>query len=120
MKDEFWEYLQHLVDTSEIIVDRPIGSIHQRYPNNSYPLDYGYLKGTTSADGAEIDIWIGTLDKKEVVGVLCTVDLLKRDTELKILCDCTSMQIEAILEFINQGQMRGIMIPRDQQGEEKL
>ncbi|NJD61037.1 MAG: inorganic pyrophosphatase [Anaerolineales bacterium] len=115
MKDEFWVYLQQLVDTSEIIVDRPKGSIHHRYPTSPYPFDYGYLKGTTSADGAEIDIWIGTLGKKEVVGVLCTVDLLKRDTELKVLCDCTSKQVEAILDFINQGQMRGIMIPKDQQ-----
>ena len=35
----------------EIVVDRPRGSHHPDFPEFVYELDYGYLKGTTSADG---------------------------------------------------------------------
>jgi inorganic pyrophosphatase len=38
-------------------------------------------------DGGGVDIWVGSLGKKQLVGVLCTVDLLKRDTELKVMYD---------------------------------
>ncbi len=110
MTAEFWHFLQKLVDTSQIVIDRPKGSFHHRFTESVYPVDYGYLLGTTSMDGAEVDIWIGSLGKKEVVGSLCTVDLLKKDTELKILLDCTTNEIEAILKFVNQEQMRGVVM----------
>ena len=32
MNHEFWDYLQDLVDTSQIVIDRPKGSIHPRFP----------------------------------------------------------------------------------------
>jgi len=46
MSQDFWEYLQHLADTSQIIIDRPRGSTHHRFPNSTYPVNYGFLKGT--------------------------------------------------------------------------
>ncbi len=47
----FWEALDALVGGAEIVVDRPRGSHHPDFPEFVYELDYGYLKGTTSADG---------------------------------------------------------------------
>lgn len=41
-----------------------------------YPVNYGYLDGTTSADGGGIDIWYGTYGNK-VDAVICIIDLLK-------------------------------------------
>ncbi len=93
MNHEFRNYLQQLVESSQIIIDRPKGSTHPRFPGKDYPVDYGYLQGTTSNDSSEVDIWVGSANKQLVVGVLCTVDLLKRDTELKILVDCTNYTI---------------------------
>jgi len=112
MKQEFWEYLQRLVDSSEIVFDRPKGTTHHRFPNDPYPADYGFLKGTTSLDCGGVDIWVGSLGKKKVVGVLCTVDLLKRDTELKIVYDCTNDEIQSIVNFINYHQMRALFMER--------
>jgi inorganic pyrophosphatase len=80
MSQNFWEYLQILVDTSQIIIDRPRGSTHHRFPNSTYPVNYGFLRGTTSLDSGGVDIWVGSLDGIKVFGALCTVDLLKRDT----------------------------------------
>ncbi len=48
-----------------------------------------------------------------VVGVLCTVDLLKRDTELTILYDCMDDEIGAILNLMKGDQMGAIVIKRD-------
>ena len=60
MDDSFWEALDTLAAESEIIIDRPKGSAHPRYPGFIYPLDYGYLKATTSMDGGGIDVWRGS------------------------------------------------------------
>jgi inorganic pyrophosphatase len=82
MNLEFLDYLKHLVDSSQIVIDRPKGSRHPRFSEKEYPVNYGYLQGTTSIDSSGVDIWVGSLGELKVVGILCTVDLLKRDTEL--------------------------------------
>ncbi len=113
MKEEFWDYLQTLVETSRIVLDRPKGSQHPRFPQYIYPVNYGYLQGTTTLDGGGVDIFVGTLGSKMVVGVLCTVDLYKKDTELKILYDCTENEIKSILDFLNHKQMRSVPLYRN-------
>jgi inorganic pyrophosphatase len=113
MNQEFWEYLQDLVDSSQIVFDRPKGSTHYRFSNDPYPVNYGFLRGTTSLDSGGVDIWVGSLAEKKVVGVLCTVDLRKRDTELKIIYDCTEDEIQSIYNFVNIDQMRAIYIKRE-------
>lgn len=57
---EFWLYIDQLVADSAIIVDRPQGSSHPRWPELIYLLNYGYLEGTTSGDGQGIDVGIGS------------------------------------------------------------
>jgi hypothetical protein len=63
MKTEFWARLDELIRTSEIIIDRPKGMPHPRYPDLIFPLDYGYLKCTSSGGG--IDIWLGTASHRD-------------------------------------------------------
>ena len=58
---EFWAALDKLVETSEIVIDRAKGTPHPRYTEYIYPLDYGYLDGTSSMDGEGIDLWLGSL-----------------------------------------------------------
>lgn len=60
MNDDFWTALDALVAQSRVVIDRPRGSAHPRYPHVVYPLDYGYLDGTSSMDGAGIDVWRGS------------------------------------------------------------
>ena len=50
--EDFWNALDELVNTSEIVIDRPKGSAHPRFPDFIYRVDYGYLKNTSSMDGA--------------------------------------------------------------------
>ena len=108
---DFWLVLDRLVSQAEIVIDRPKGSIHWRYPDYVYPLDYGYLDGTSSMDGDGIDVWIGTEQGAGVVGVICTVDLVKRDSEIKILLDCTEDEILLLERDHNVTDlMKGILI----------
>jgi inorganic pyrophosphatase len=111
-QSDFWSCLEDLVRTCQIVVDRPKGSAHPRYPEFIYPVDYGYLDGTSSADGSGIDVWVGTLTPKDIVGVLCIVDMLKRDSEIKILFGCTAEETEAIYQAQNTKGMRAILVPR--------
>lgn len=109
---EFWDALDKLVNNSEIIIDRPKGTSHPKYPDFIYRVDYGYLKDTTSMDGAGIDAWVGSGDKK-VDAIMCIVDLVKKDSEIKILIGCTEEEIKIVYETHNETQfMKGVLIRR--------
>jgi len=110
---DFWQALDVLVAEHELVIDRPAGSAHPRYPSFVYPLDYGFLKGTSSSDGGGIDVWRGS-SEAGVVAVAVTVDLGKRDSEIKILLGCTEEEI-AIINDVHNGQyMKGILIRREE------
>jgi inorganic pyrophosphatase len=111
----FWLTLDELVATSALRIDRPKGSAHPRYPAFIYPLDYGYLEGTQAADGGGIDVWVGGLPDRRVTrvtGVVCCVDLAKRDSEIKILLGCSQAEAEVILRTHNDGSQSAILIMR--------
>lgn len=109
---EFWDALDKLVSNSEIVIDRPKGTTHPKYPDFIYRVDYGYLKDTTSMDGAGIDVWIGSSVQK-VVAIMCIVDLMKKDSEIKILIGCTEEEIKIVYETHNETQfMKGVLIRR--------
>ncbi len=111
-RNEFWEYIDKLVESSEIIIDRPKGSVHPRFNDIIYPLDYGYLNNTKSKDDNEIDVWIGSSSIKKVDSILCIIDLMKKDSEIKILYSCSDEEKELIYEFQNNKFMKAVMIIR--------
>jgi inorganic pyrophosphatase len=110
----FWSRLASLVAGAPIVVDRPKGSAHPTIPSLIYPLDYGYLSGTQSGDGHGIDVWIGSLKRRAITGVICTVDLSKRDAEVKILLGCTLAEQKRILSIHNYrlGSQGGVLVRR--------
>lgn len=110
--EEFWNALDELVNQSTIVIDRPKGSAHPKFPDFIYCVDYGYLKNTASMDGAGIDVWVGS-DGKRIDAVICIVDLLKRDSEIKILIGCTEEEKMEVYRTHNEtSYMKGIMIRR--------
>ena len=110
--EEFWKALDELLNSSEIVIDRPKGSAHPKFPDFFYRVDYGYLKDTASMDGAGIDVWVGSGDKK-IDAIMCIVDLLKRDSEIKILIGCTEEEKMEVYRTHNETQyMKGIMVRR--------
>lgn len=110
---DFWRTLDELVRQSKIVIDRSKGTAHPKFPNFIYKVDYGYLENTSSMDGAGIDVWVGTKESKSIDAIMCIVDLMKKDSEIKILIGCTEEEKEIIYKTHNETQyMKGILIER--------
>lgn len=113
MDNEFWNNIDKLIAESEIVIDRPKGSVHPSYPDFLYKVDYGYLKNTASMDGGGIDLWRGTKHDQTADAIICIIDLIKRDSEIKILIGCTEEEKKIIYQTHNETEyMKGIMIRR--------
>jgi inorganic pyrophosphatase len=112
MKTLFWSRLDQLIESSEIVIDRPKGTPHPRYPGLIFPLDYGYLKGTVGGDGHEIDVWLGTAAHRRLTAIACTVDMFKKDVEIKLIIGCTDEEIDIIRDFHNTKYMSDMIISR--------
>lgn len=114
MKDyKFWDFLDHLIKKNGIEIDRPKGSKHPTFSNYIYPFDYGFIRNTKSQDNSGIDIWIGSSSEETVNAVICSIDLIKSDSEVKVLYKCTKSEIEIIYKDHNRSdKMKGILIER--------
>jgi inorganic pyrophosphatase len=116
METLFWSRLDELIKLSEIVIDRPKGTRHPRAPELIFPVDYGYLKGTVGGDGHEIDVWLGTAAHRRLTAIACTVDMFKKDAEIKLIIGCTEAEIAVIDKFHNGMSMSAIIIRRETDG----
>jgi inorganic pyrophosphatase len=98
---QFWTIIDRLVAVCAVVIDRPTGSAHPRFPDMIYPLDYGYLEGTLASDGGGIDVWLGSSGARDVTGVIVTVSLSSRESENKILLGCSEAEASTIVQFMS-------------------
>ena len=64
-------------------------------------------------DGGGVDVWVGTDKEKKVDAIMCIVDLMKRDSEIKILIGCTEEEKRLVYQTHNESEnMKGILIRR--------
>lgn len=112
LSQRYWQALDTLVATCRLVIDRPAGSTHPRYPDFIYPLDYGYLDGSLAGDGQGIDCWVGSIPDKTITAVIFTIDLVKRDMEAKLLLGCTPLETQELLQVHNTGPQSGILLTR--------
>ena len=110
--EPFWEHLDQLLAASPVVIDRPRGAAHPRYPEMIYPLDYGYLEGAPTGDQEGIDVWVGSGGVQPPDALVLTVDLLKKDAELKLMLGCTTDEKQSILKFLNGASLRATLIER--------
>ena len=54
--------LKYLGKTVSVTMDRPLGSRHPKY-GFVYKANYGFLPGTVSGDGEEIDAYVLNIDR---------------------------------------------------------
>lgn len=109
----FWEALDNVINSTKLVIDRPKGTHHPGFPEMVYPVDYGYLEKTTSMDGHGIDVWRGTKPSRKIDAIICTIDIMKRDSEIKLLISCTANEKRMIMEFHNNGElMKGLLLER--------
>ncbi|MDR0693539.1 MAG: hypothetical protein LBF49_03155 [Puniceicoccales bacterium] len=108
----FFETFERLIREHGITIDRPRGTSHPRFPSLIYPIDYGFINGTQSQDGEGIDVFEGDGKGVGVVGIICSIDTVNGDSEVKVLYNCTEENIQTALKMMNNGPMRGILVRR--------
>jgi inorganic pyrophosphatase len=113
---EFWQYMERMVKSTSITIDRKKGSSHPRFKQVKYPVDYGFLDETFSIDGSGVDIWLGSGSSAHVNGCFITVDLENADCEVKIVLGCSNEEIRLLKAFHNNGGMRAKYINRSEIG----
>lgn len=96
----------YLLKQVHVQIDRPLGSHHPEHPALIYPVNYGFLPGTVSGDGEEIDAYVlgEFAPLTEFDGVVIAVIRRKNDTEEKlVMADRAErydrQQIAALVEF---------------------
>jgi inorganic pyrophosphatase len=109
---DLWEVLEEQILKNGVVIDRPKGQSHPRFPDLVYPIDYGYIPGTVSADGEGIDVCLGTSGAKKIVALICTFDGAKRDAEIKILYACGEEEIQIALGMLTHAPMCALLLRR--------
>jgi len=112
MPTEFWSRLDELLAAHRLVLDRPKGTAHPRYPDLIFPLDYGYLDGVTGGDGDGLDVWRGGADHEDLAAIVCIVDIKKQDAEYKLIIGATEDNLGTIEAFHNGLYQAGIIVRR--------
>ena len=89
----------------KVKIDRPLGSKHPKF-DMIYPVNYGYIPGTISGDGEELDVYVlGVFEPiKEFTGKCIAVIKRLNDNDDKLIVvpedkRYTKEQIRALTEF---------------------
>ena len=89
----------------KVKIDRPLGSKHPKF-DMIYPVNYGYIPGTISGDGEELDAYVlGVFEPmKEFIGKCIAVIKRLNDNDDKLIVVredkmYTKEQIRALTEF---------------------
>ncbi|MBQ8382300.1 MAG: NUDIX domain-containing protein [Clostridia bacterium] len=80
--------LQHLLGkTVTVQIDRPIGSIHPRHPELTYPIHYGFVPGIIGGDGEPQDAYLIGVDApvSEYIGKVIGIVRRLNDREDKLV-----------------------------------
>ena len=64
-----------------IIIDRPLGSPHPKYPNQIYPINYGYVDGIIGGDGEEQDVYLLGVDIPVTTYEAIIIAVIHRDND---------------------------------------
>jgi inorganic pyrophosphatase len=115
MSDDFWAYLDRLIAENRMVIDRPKGSRHPCFPEIVYLLDYGYFDVTTAGDGGGIDFYLGSRGTRDLSAVILTMDLHKRDAEIKLVLGCTEEETQIAFDHLNSGGMRALLVRRSKE-----
>lgn len=96
---------EYIGNTVIVTIDRPLGSRHPKY-GFVYPVNYGYIAGTISGDGEEVDAYVlgehEPLEKFEGRVVAVIRRLNDNDDKLIVMADgrnYSNEQIVALTEF---------------------
>lgn len=67
----------------DVVVDRMMGTAHPNYPQNIYPINYGYVDGILAPDGDFQDVYILGEDKPVTTFHGKIIAIVKRDNDVE-------------------------------------
>ena len=87
----------------QVIIDRPIGSIHPDFPETKYKVNYGYIPGTLAGDGDPIDAYVLGVSNpiNEYDGVVIAFVERDDDNEFKLVVAQGKYTINEISNLID-------------------
>jgi len=99
----------YLSQTVDLVIDRPVGSRHPRC-DIVYSTNYGYVPGTLSPDGHELDAWYLGSDQplQAATGICLAIIHRTTDDDDKLVVvrpdqlDLTDTEIRAATHFVEQ------------------
>ena len=85
----------YLGQTVTVTMDRPLGSAHPKYPERIYPINYGYIEGTTSGDGEALDAYVlgVTEPLQSFTGTVCAIIHRTNDDDDKLVVAPPQVQL---------------------------
>ncbi|MBP3332698.1 MAG: inorganic diphosphatase [Clostridia bacterium] len=77
----------YLGKTVDIIIDRPLGSVHPKHRDMIYPVNYGYIPNVIGGDGEELDVYLLGVNEavKEYRAKVIAVIYRQNDVEDKLV-----------------------------------
>lgn len=107
-----------------VVIDRPLGSRHPRYPDLVYPVNYGYVPDAMAEDGEPVDVYVLGIDVpvRTFSGDVIAVVVRHDDTEDKLVTGPVGMrlsevQIAEAIAFQEQWFETGLIVASDGLGE---
>lgn len=101
-----YSYREKMVD---VVIDRPIGSVHPKYEDMIYPLNYGFIPNVFGGDGEELDVYLMELNVpvKEYKAKVIAIVHRHNDVEDKLVAapegmSFMKMEIEDAVRFQEQ------------------
>ena len=67
----------------EVVVDRPLGSVHPRHPDLRYPVNYGYVPGTLAPDGEPLDAYVLGIEEPVARAAGTVVAIIRRRDDVE-------------------------------------
>ncbi len=99
----------YLGKTVDIVIDRPIGSMHPEYDDVIYHVNYGFIPGVLGGDGEALDVYLLGVDApvKEYTAQVIAIVHRHNDVEDKLVSapigkNFTAEQISDAIKFIEQ------------------
>ena len=109
--------------TVDVVIDRPMGSAHPDYSDIVYPINYGYVPGTTAPDGHPIDAYVlgAEYPLKHCSAEVIAIVRRRNDVEDKLVValsgDWSEDSIRASTEFQEQFFDTWIELPEGDGGQ---
>lgn len=101
-----YSYREKMVD---VVIDRPIGSVHPKYEDMIYPLNYGFIPNVFGGDDEELDVYLMGVNVpvKEYKAKVIAIVHRHNDVEDKLVAapegmSFTKMEIEDAVRFQEQ------------------